>query len=373
MTKWTIGWDVGGAHLKAALLDEAGQLLHALQVQCPLWRGLSFLDTAIEDALQMLQDQQIALNAQVTAHNLHHYITMTGELVDLFAHRQQGVAEISARLQAVLTGEKYFYVMQSYTAKTPAFITFDHVHWHWQQIASANWHASASLLGQYTPQALLIDIGSTTSDFSLIHEHQVRTDAYTDAQRMQAQSLIYTGVVRTPVMALGHSVMFEGKTTPIAAEHFATTADVYRLTGDLTESDDMADTADNAAKTIDASAKRLARMIGHDSIDANLSDWKALAAAFKAQQLARLTQVAEMHLNAADMPQTTVILGAGAGHFLVEAIAKQLRRPYQTVSSVLQAHLTAVHMNNATLQHDANVALPAVAVAYLGYNAFNHA
>ena len=36
----TIGWDVGGAHLKAALLDTSGALLQVVQVPCALWRGL---------------------------------------------------------------------------------------------------------------------------------------------------------------------------------------------------------------------------------------------------------------------------------------------------------------------------------------------
>jgi len=36
-----IGWDVGGAHLKAVLINAQGQVLHAKQVYCPLWRGLT--------------------------------------------------------------------------------------------------------------------------------------------------------------------------------------------------------------------------------------------------------------------------------------------------------------------------------------------
>ena len=48
MNSQIIGWDVGGAHLKAALLGPDGALQQVLQVPCPLWRGLHELELAIE-------------------------------------------------------------------------------------------------------------------------------------------------------------------------------------------------------------------------------------------------------------------------------------------------------------------------------------
>ena len=41
----TLGWDIGGAHLKAVLLNADGELLGTLQVACPLWRGLDNLSS----------------------------------------------------------------------------------------------------------------------------------------------------------------------------------------------------------------------------------------------------------------------------------------------------------------------------------------
>ena len=46
-----IGWDVGGAHLKAALLNAEGHLVKVLQVPCALWHGLNELETAIDEVL----------------------------------------------------------------------------------------------------------------------------------------------------------------------------------------------------------------------------------------------------------------------------------------------------------------------------------
>ena len=43
----TVGWDIGGAHLKAVLLDSEKNILKALQLPCELWRGLDRLEAAI--------------------------------------------------------------------------------------------------------------------------------------------------------------------------------------------------------------------------------------------------------------------------------------------------------------------------------------
>jgi (4-(4-[2-(gamma-L-glutamylamino)ethyl]phenoxymethyl)furan-2-yl)methanamine synthase len=44
-----IGWDVGGAHLKAARVEN-GIITQAVQIPCPLWLGLGELDRAFTDA-----------------------------------------------------------------------------------------------------------------------------------------------------------------------------------------------------------------------------------------------------------------------------------------------------------------------------------
>lgn len=95
-----LGWDVGGAHLKTVLLGASGEVLQALQVPCALWLGLDELESAIET---VLQQHQLAKN------EICHAITMTGELVDLFENRQQGVLEISRVMDEKLSGEKLFY------------------------------------------------------------------------------------------------------------------------------------------------------------------------------------------------------------------------------------------------------------------------
>ena len=42
-----IGWDIGGAHVKAAVINPAGDVIAVYQQPCPLWQGLDQLQGAV--------------------------------------------------------------------------------------------------------------------------------------------------------------------------------------------------------------------------------------------------------------------------------------------------------------------------------------
>jgi (4-(4-[2-(gamma-L-glutamylamino)ethyl]phenoxymethyl)furan-2-yl)methanamine synthase len=348
MTKrYFLGWDFGGAHLKAVLLDEAGAVLQVLQLTCPLWKGLNHLENSIKDALKSFK---IGVSEAV------HAITMTGELVDLFANRHEGVVEISNSVTNLLGKETLFYAAQDNGRH--GFVTLEDVFANTARIASANWHASASALAMHVSDALLIDIGSTTTDIIAIEAGKVVQNGLTDANRMQANSLVYTGVVRTPVMALTQKLMFEGIETNVAAEYFATMADAYRLTGELLPEHDMVETADCKGKTALESARRLARMIGHDVESKPIESWKALANTCKALQMQQIKTTALKHLKS-----NMTIIGAGAGGFLVKQIAGEIGREFKHAWESISISLP--EYVDASLKHDIEVCFPAYAVATL--------
>lgn len=375
MNNQTIGWDVGGAHLKAALLDCDGVLLQVLQVPCALWRGLQELETAVDIVLK---------NFAVISAN--HAVTMTGELVDLFANRHEGVLAISRVMQTKLSVTPRHHV-KFYTGKLQpnlskkiafnGFVTFDEVGDYSQYIASANWQASATFVASKVKCGLLIDVGSTTSDFVLLDSGQPACSGFTDATRMQSDELVYTGVVRTPLMAVAQKIVFRQATTSVAAEFFATSADVYRLTGDLLAEDDIAETVDAQDKSQLASARRIARMIGRDVEETPIIDWLALAEQFKLQQVSRLQAIALHHisrLNIVSQPQFNAIIGAGAGSFLVRQMANNLALPYIDVADLIifntdhsEAELNYLSNEISVVRRKAGVCLPAYAVAYLAY------
>lgn len=339
MTDTCIGWDVGGAHLKAVLLDNKGAALAATQVYCPLWRGLRELEFAIDQVL-------LEFNAG------SHAITMTGELADIFPNRREGVLQIAATLAKKLHGDLRYY------AGRHGFVYQDAIDHNWSDIASMNWFASVQYVAQKVHHALFVDIGSTTTDIALIEDGLPRTQGFTDTARMQCDELVYTGVVRTPLMAIAQKIPFAGKPTHVAAEYFATAADIYTLTDELDAADNMADTADGTDKTMQASARRIARMVGCDADDAPPSAWVELAHAFKKVQLAQIRQAVENQMTLVDDRKDIQIVGAGAGAFLAAELASQLGLAYQPVAALIAAI-------DQTTRDRASVCFPAYSVAYL--------
>ena len=93
-----IGWDVGGAHVKASLL-EGGTVTAIEQWATPLWTGLEHLDAAIEAA---------RARWPAFAH-ARHAVTMTAEMTDLFPDREAGVRALCDRLADRLGAATRFY------------------------------------------------------------------------------------------------------------------------------------------------------------------------------------------------------------------------------------------------------------------------
>jgi len=340
---YTVGWDIGGAHVKAAVSNSSGVMIAVFQQPCPLWQGLEQLQSAVQVIMQRLPK-----------HNYRHAITMTGELVDLFSSREQGVAEIIDTMQILLMGQRI-----DIFAGTQGLVPIDEItSEHYQTIASSNWLASAYYVAQKLSDGVFIDIGSTTTDILLLHEGNVAAQGYTDYQRLISQELVYTGIIRTPVMAVAQHASDQGKIVGIMAEYFATMADVYRLTGELNEAHDQTPTADGALKSVAASGRRLARMIGCDFNIEELTRWQAFADNIRSQQLQKIQQAYQQLLAKSPLLKDTPIIGAGVGRFLVKSLAATMQQPYIDFTDLCPSTLTDAELELADCA-------PAVALALL--------
>lgn len=337
-----MGWDIGGAHLKAAHFQPKLGALNVYQQPCQLWKGLDKLHEAVEAVL-----------ADVVFSTGLHVLTMTGELVDLFYGREAGVKNILDAMKKLLPeGE-----LMIYAGKEGLLRITEVEASHYSSIASANWLASATLAAKKRVSGLFVDIGSTTTDILLLTDGEVLAEGYSDYERLISQELIYTGIIRTPVMAVAQSAGDQGKKVGLMAEYFATMADVYRVTGELNERYDQTDTADGAEKTVAASAKRLARMIGCDYRDDELPRWQLFAEDLRNQQLYKI-KIACERLMGLEFAENSPFIGAGIGRFLVKQIALDLGRPYVDFS-----HLFLGLENHC--EYDIADCAPAVAVAFL--------
>lgn len=334
------GWDLGGAHLKAALVAANGEVRDVVQLPCPLWQGLEHLSAAMRTVVDRFGPVG------------QHAVTMTGELVDLFEDRAEGVARIVAAVHRILDRSD----LQIY-AGTAGFLAPGEAAGRPRLVASANWLASAAFAARLLPSGLFLDLGSTTTDIVGFAGGAMLARGLTDAERLREGELVYTGLTRTPLMAVAGSAPFAGGRYPLMAENFATMADVHRLADGLPEAADQEPTSDGRGKSDEDSARRLARMIGHDLDDATLDAWRGLARFFVDRQRRRLCEACQRILARDALGGEAPVVGAGVGRHVIRELADSLGRPYRDFASLVRG-------GESACDRAADCA-PAVAVAML--------
>lgn len=334
----TAGLDVGGAHLKVALVEH-GRVVTVRQLACPLWQGLEKLDAALAEAAPLFaQADRFA-------------VTMTGELSDLFPDRATGALTLIDRLHKELgDGARFWMGPRGFGDAAAARL-------HHTDVGSTNFLATATLIGRRLGDALLIDFGSTTADVIPVMGGAPRPRGFTDAERQATGEIVYTGFTRTAVMGVAQAAPFGGRWVGLAREYLATMADVRRILGvDLADVDQHA-TADGKGKSLDESVTRLARMLGRDAREASRDDWRRAASHIRDVQLRSIHDGAALVLSAAALDPAAPVVAAGIGADEVVEVARRLGREVTRFGTLAGAEPAA--------EAWATAAAPAISVALL--------
>jgi aspartokinase-like uncharacterized kinase len=187
-------------------------------------------------------------------------------------------------------------------------------------VAAANWAATARIVAQSLPDALLVDIGTTSTDIIPIVDGEVAALGWTDPDRLASGELVYSGAVRTPVEAMAASVSLDGREVGLSAEGFALSGDVHVWRGDLEPADYSAPTPDRRPAAREFAGERLARAICADREMVNEVGVTAIADALAAAQIERIgaaiTTVRARHHGL----HTAVVTGLGA--FIADRAAR---------------------------------------------------
>src|SRR6266487_1955031 len=211
----TLAVDIGGANTKAAWLD--GDSLRTVSRPFEVWRDREALAAVLRDvAAEVAAGEARAVG-----------ITMTAELSDAFRTKREGVTFVLDAAQAalgdvtVLTTSGELVSVEAARARP------------WD-VAAANWVATALAVADAHPDALLVDVGSTTADVVPIAGGRVAATGHNDLERLLAGELVYTGVLRTNLAAIASRVPVRGDWCPVSSESFAISADVHLVLGHLT-------------------------------------------------------------------------------------------------------------------------------------------
>lgn len=305
MTMTTVGIDIGGANIKAA--DAAGR---ALSRPFPIWRHPERLTEELVSIIQQFPA------ARVLA------VTMTAELADCFTTKSEGVRHILASVAQCLSHMNPEGAIETIVWSTDGrFLSPDDACKSPMKVAAANWHALATWCGSFASQGsgLLIDIGTTTTDIIPLSDGKPVSEGLTDVGRLQSGELCYSGVKRTPLCAIAHSVPFRDGYCSLAAELFATTLDIYLLTDEIAEDERDTDTANGQPAIKSAAWDRMARMLCCDRDEVSLAAATQIARFLADVQRQRLAGSLDRVLPRLPSVCESVVV-SGSGSFLARQL-----------------------------------------------------
>jgi probable H4MPT-linked C1 transfer pathway protein len=295
----TLGLDIGGANLKGA--TSSGR---AATVAFPLWKSPEKLAETVEGLARRLAGwDRLA-------------VTMTGELADCFATKEEGVSQILAAIEHVAKGAPI-----SVWTTSGRFVSPREAREEWPRAAAANWHALATWAGRLVSEgfALLLDIGSTTTDIIPLRDGVPRPAGKTDVERLLSGELVYTGVRRTPLCAVLQQAELRGGRCRLAAELFATTLDAYLVLAMIPPDPTDCETANGRPATLEHAHDRLARMACCDRTELTCGERRSLAEQCRANQAEQIrAAIDQVVQRQGETP--AAILASGSGTFLAHYI-----------------------------------------------------
>jgi probable H4MPT-linked C1 transfer pathway protein len=248
-----LGLDIGGANTKVALLSTKNAEISEFRLSStyfPIWKNP-----------QSLPDILITLKERFGAGSLDAVgLTITAELSDAYQTKREGINHILSCVKIAFCNIPIF-VLTTDAKLLPIELAEKNP----LCVAAANWAATGWLMAQYLKDAVVVDVGSTSTSIIPLVNGYVVAKGKTDLDKLICGELVYTGSLRTNVATIVHSIPTKNGVTSVASELFALSGDVHLVLGNISEADYTSETADGRGKTLAESYARLARVICADT------------------------------------------------------------------------------------------------------------
>jgi (4-(4-[2-(gamma-L-glutamylamino)ethyl]phenoxymethyl)furan-2-yl)methanamine synthase len=305
-----IGLDVGGANTKAVWRD--GDAVRAVSRPFEIWRDPEALTAVLRDVVAQLASESAELVA----------LTTTAELADAFRTKREGVGFVLDAVEAALGGRVRLLALTT----AGELVTPGEARARPLDVAAANWVASAMAVGDVHPDALMLDVGSTTADVIPIAAGRVAAAGRSDLDRLLHGELVYTGALRTNLAAIAPRVPLRGRWCPVASAQFAISADVHLILGHLSPDAYTCPTPDGRAASVECARERVARLVCADAEQLERGEVEGIAAYLHAEQVRQIEAAARQVSTRVDAGAPPVVT-IGTGAFLARAVAERLGRP----------------------------------------------
>ena len=303
-----IGLDVGGANTKAVWRD--GDDRRAVSRPFEVWRDRETLAAVLREVVADVAPEPVGAVA----------LTTTAELSDAFRTKREGIDFVLDAAEAALGGPQ----LLAFTTAGEV-VSFAEARARASEVAAANWVASALAVAAVYPDALMVDVGSTTTDVVPIAAGRVVATGRTDLDRLLAGELLYAGALRTNLAAIAPTVPVRGGRCPVASELFAISADVHVILGHLAPAAYTCATPDGRSATVEFARERVARLVCADAEQLDGEEIDAIAAFLHGEQVRQIEAAVRRVAGRLEGDPPVVPLGAGA--FLAREAAERLGRP----------------------------------------------
>ncbi|MCY0879341.1 MAG: hypothetical protein OWU84_10415 [Firmicutes bacterium] len=311
-----LGLDIGGVSTKISLFSEDGRSLHRERWPWPVKEAWPQWGSAMADKLASLQQRYPGpLTGAV--------VSVTAELSDAFASREVGVAEIVDAVEA-LVGPS---VPVGFVAADGALLPPLAARRDPWRVAAANWYATARYIGQFYSDAMVVDIGSTTTDIIPVRQHRPCPAGRTDFQRLQSGELLYLGIERTPLGYLVHRVPWEETWLEVAGEVFCTVGDAWRVAGWVRPGELYHAPVDGRTWSRDDAGRRLVKAVLASWDDAARPIARVLADYVVEVQVTKTQGAIERVRQRHQLPESVPVFAVGQGALPFARYFRAHRRP----------------------------------------------
>lgn len=314
------GWDIGGVHLKLSHLrcGSGAASIRTRIVPFEIWKEPAGLARRIRAILEEATADPGAAGGRARPPvEAAHGVTMTAELSDVYPTRTEGVRSILRACAEALP------VPPRVLDRRGGLLPLREAMERPLEVAAANWAATARLIGSVQRDALLIDVGSTTTDIIPIRGGEPCPVGRADTDRLLAGELVYTGILRTPPASLAEAVPLRGGWCRVSPEHFTIMGDVHLILGSIAAHEYTTPTPDGRGRSREEAMARLARLVCAEVAEIGPAAVEAIALHLKERQIHRVAQAIAQVVHRRDGGGLTTAVSAGAGAFLAEAAARR--------------------------------------------------
>lgn len=253
-----LGLDIGGAHIKIAVMStsESGR---TWQVDCIPVRADKFA-ASLDQILSMLVGEHLvdvtiaSQTACLLYDDIHQGTTTIMQTLARYSTRNPTLAvDVCGNLYPI-----------NNVAQAP------------ERFVCSNVAVTASLVAKLCSNALVLDMGSTSTDLIPIVDGTF--EELLPTARLLSSAVLYLGVIRTPLQAVVSHLPYQGELLPVVGETIAAVADALVLTEDVSIDQYTMPTWDSGTKDVAGCTRRLAKLIAM-----NTHNFPQQAATFMAQ------------------------------------------------------------------------------------------